>query len=140
MSKYKSSTLVKVKDRTRQPHYLWRGIGCLMMIIIPAISYVTGQLVIDALIKARYFIPFQLLGRPVLPSLFYKSQGLMIILAPILKINNLYAYLVAAFLIMLLLGGTISLIYAFIYRMFGPSRYSPLDAPPPKYKAKTYKR
>ena len=51
MSKYRSSTLVKVKDRTRQPHYLWRGIGCVMMIVIPAISYVSGKLVIDALIK-----------------------------------------------------------------------------------------
>jgi len=111
-----------------------------MMIVIPAISYVSGKLVIDALIKARYYIPLQLLGRPELPSLFYKSNGLMVILGPIIRINNLYAYLTAAFLIMLLLGGTMSLVYAVIYRMFGPSRYSPLDAPPPKYKAKTYKR
>lgn len=140
MSKYRSSTLVKVKDRTRQPHYLWRGIGCVMMIVIPVISYVSGKLVIDALIKARYYIPLQLLGRPELPSLFYKSNGLMVILGPIIRINNLYAYLTATFLIMLLLSGTMSLVYAVIYRMFGPSRYSPLDAPPPKYKAKTYKR
>lgn len=140
MSKYRSSTLVKVKDRTRQPHYLWRGIGCVMMIVIPVISYVSGKLVIDALIKARYYIPLQLLGRPELPSLFYKSNGLMVILGPIIRINNLYAYLTATFLIMLLLSGTMSLVYAVIYRMLGPSRYSPLDAPPPKYKAKTYKR
>lgn len=140
MSKYRSSTLVKVKERTRQPHYLWRGIGCVMMLILPAISYVLGTLVIDALIDARYYIPVQLRGYPALPSLFYKSDGLMTILGPILRINNLYAYLTATFMIMLLLGGTISLVYAVIYRMFGPSRYSPLDAPPPKYKAKTYKR
>ncbi|MBK6647024.1 MAG: hypothetical protein IPG44_14985 [Anaerolineales bacterium] len=140
MSKYKSSTLVKVKERTKQPHYLWRGIGCVMMIVLPAFSYVTGKLIIDALIKARYYIPYQLLGYPALPSLFYQSRGLMTILGPILKINNLYAYLTAGFLIMLLLGGVISLIYAIIYRMFGASQYGPLDAPPPKYKAKTYKR
>lgn len=140
MSKYRSSTLVKVKERTKQPHYLWRGIGCVMMLVIPALSYMTGKLIIDALIKARYYIPYQLLGRPELPSLFYKSEGLMVILGPIVRTNNLYAYLTATFLIMILLSGTMSLTYAIVYRFFGPSRYGPLDAPPPKYKAKTYKR
>ncbi len=140
MSKYRSSTLVKVKDRSKQPHYLWRGIGCMMMLIIPAMSYGLGVLIIDGLIDAGYYIPYQLLGRPTLPSLFYQSRGLIMILSPILGIKNLYAYLSAAFLIALLMGGVISLVYAAVYRFFGPSRYGPLDAPPPKYKAKTYKR
>lgn len=140
MSKYRSTSIVKVKERTRQPHYLWRGIGCVMMIVIPAISYVAGQLTIDTLIAARYYIPYQLLGRPALPSLFYKSRVLIMILSPILRVDNLYAYLTAGFIYMLILGGLISLIYAVIFRFFGPSRYGPLDAPPPKYKAKSYKR
>ncbi len=140
MSKYRSSSLVKVKERNKQPHYLWRGIGCVMMLIIPAMSYAAASITVSTLLNTGYPIPYQLLGRPVFPSLFYKSQGLMVILAPITKISNLYANLVVAFIYMLVLGGMISLIYALVFRFFGPSRYSPLDEPPPKYKAKAYKR
>jgi hypothetical protein len=33
-----------------------------------------------------------------------------------------------------------SVIYGYIYQIFGPPRYGPTDAPPPKVKAKPYKR
>jgi hypothetical protein len=33
-----------------------------------------------------------------------------------------------------------SVIYGYIYTIFGPPRYGPTDAPPPRVKAKPYKR
>ena len=39
-----------------------------------------------------------------------------------------------------ILGGIFSLVYAVMYRAVAPSRYGPMDAPPPKVKIKKYKR
>ena len=140
MSKYGGSSRKVVKERNKQPHYLWRGIGCLMMIILPAISMALGYEIVNLALANGYPVPYQLLGTPRFPDLFYKSSGMMTILSPIIAIRNFYAYAVAAIFIMVLLSGIMSLVYAIVYRMIGPSRYSPLDAPPANVKAKAYKR
>ena len=64
----------------------------------------------------------------------------MIILSPVTAIKHFYAYAVASIFYMVLLGGISSLGYAIVYRIVGPARYGPLDAPPPKVKVKPYKR
>jgi hypothetical protein len=43
-------------------------------------------------------------------------------------------------LYIVIFGGIISVIWALIYRVVGPPRYGPLDAPTPDIKVKTYKR
>jgi hypothetical protein len=142
MSKYRSSAVKNVKERTKQPHYMWRGIGCIMMILLPLISIAAGYETIQYALNNgySYSIPYQLLGTPRFPDLFYQSSGMMIILSPIIAIRHFYAYAVASLLYMILLGGVTSFGYALIYRMIGPARYSPLDAPPPNVKVKPYKR
>ena len=140
MSKYQSSARKKVKERTNQPHYLWRGIGCIMMLLIPVISIAAGYETINYALTEGYRVPYQLLGTPTYPDLFYKSSGLMIILSPVTAIKHFYAYAVASIFYMVLLGGISSLGYAIVYRIVGPARYGPLDAPPPKVKVKPYKR
>lgn len=140
MGKYSSSARKKVKERSNQPHYLWRGIGCLMMVIIPVISIAAGYETVNYLLAERFPIPYQLLGTPRYPDLFYKSSGMMIILSPITAIRHFYAYAVAAFFYMVLLGGITSMVYSIAYRLVGPPRYGPLDAPPPNVKVKPYKR
>lgn len=140
MSKYRSSTVQNVKERSKEPHYLWRGIGCLMMIIIPAIAIALAYETINYGLNNSWPIPYQLLGTPRYPDLFYQSSGMMLLLRPITAIRHFYAYAVTSFIYMILLSGVLSVLYAFVYRLIGPSRYSPLDAPPPKIKAKTYKR
>jgi hypothetical protein len=140
MSKYRSSSVKATKQRTNQPHYLWRGIGCVMMILIPVISMAAGYETINYALSKGYSIPYELLGTPRYPALFYQSSGMMIILSPITAIKNFYAYAIATLFYIILLGGITSLGYSIVYRMVGPSRYGPLDAPPPKVKVKPYKR
>ncbi|MBI5944187.1 MAG: hypothetical protein HY864_07450 [Chloroflexi bacterium] len=111
-----------------------------MMLVIPIISIAAGYGTINYAIEKRWFIPYELLGTPIFPSLFYKSNGLMLILAPITRIQNFYAYVIAALVYILLIGGLVSLIYAIVYRIVGPSRYGPTDAPPPNIKTKRYTR
>jgi len=140
MGKYRSSVLVKATPKSKGPHAIWRGIGCFMMAIIPAISIALGVQAVTYGIANRWPIPLQLLGTPRFPDLFYKSSGLMIILSPVISIQNFYAISIASIIIMIFLGGTISLIYGLVYRLTGPSRYGPTDAPPPNIKTKKYTR
>lgn len=139
MSKYQS-TRKKVKEKSNQPHYAWRGIGCVMMILIPVISYAAGVETIKYALSNRMAVPYELLGYPRFPDLFYQSSGLMTILGPIARIQHFYAYLLTAVFYTIMFGAIISMAYAVLYRMTKPSPYGPLDAPPPKVKSKPYKR
>jgi len=140
MGKYKTNSTKREKPKSEGPHVIWRGIGCLMMLIIPAISIAAAYETINYGLQSHWAIPYQLLGTPQLPKLFYKSSGLMIILAPVVNTPNFYAYAALSLLYMVLIGGVISVIYAMVYNMVGPSRYGPTDAPPPKIKTKKYTR
>jgi hypothetical protein len=134
MGKSSSTTQMKSSIRkSNEPHGIWRGIGCLMMIIIPAISIAAAVQTV-ALILANHLtiIPPSLLGYPQLPALFQKSSGLMIIFGGLTKMQNLYAQIAFSLMYMLIISGLISLAYAIIYSVVGPSRYGPTDAPPEK--------
>jgi hypothetical protein len=121
--------------QARGPHEIWRGIGCLMILVIPAMSIAAGSETVKYMIKNHSnMVPYQLRGFLQLPDVFYKSSGLLTIFYPITKIQNFYGIAVVSLIYMLLISGLISVIYAAVYGMVGPSRYGPTDAPPPKIK------
>lgn len=140
MGKYRSSAVRRQKPVDTGPHFIWRGLGCLMMIIIPAISFASAHELVDYGLKHNWSIPYQLLGTPKLPEVIYKSSALLAVFGRITQIQNFYAYLALGILIMIVLSGMISVGYAFIYRFLGPSRWGPMDMPPPKFKTKKYTR
>jgi hypothetical protein len=140
MGKYRSSVYKKTTPKSDGPHAVWRGIGCLMMLIIPVISYAAGYETINYAIENNIDIPYQLLGTPRYPDFFYNSGSLISLLSPLTAIKNLYAYVIAAIFYTLILGGVTSVGYAIVYRFTGPSRYGPLDIPQPNIKVKRYKR
>jgi hypothetical protein len=135
MSKYSTSTTQMESSikKTKEPNPIWRGIGCLMMIVIPAVSILAGNATVKYLVKNQMrYIPNQLLGYPQLPDIIYKSNGLEAIFGPLAKIYNLNAIVVVSLLYMVLISALISVIYATVYAFVGPSRYGPTDAPPEK--------
>lgn len=140
MGKYKSSATRREKPKPKGPHFIWTGLGCLMMIIIPVISFAAAYETVNYGLDHEWSLPYQLLGTPQLPEIVYKSDALWSVLGPLTNIKNLYAYAAVGFLFMILLSGIISFIYAVIYRMLGPSRWGPLDVPPPRIKTKKYTR
>ncbi|RJP52545.1 MAG: hypothetical protein C4557_06105 [Anaerolineaceae bacterium] len=140
MGKYSSSARKRVTPKTERPHAVWRGIGCLMMLIIPAISIAAGYETVRYGLDHNWAIPYQLLGYPTMPDIVYKSSGLLLILRPVMNTNHFLAYAAFSLAYMILIGGVISFAYALIYRMVGPSRYGPLDVAAPKVKVKKYKR
>jgi len=137
MGKYSTSSTQQKSSITKpkELHGIWRGIGCLMILIIPTISIAAAyQTVKIALVNNWGIIPIELLGSPRLPDFIYKSTGLQTILTPLTKIPNLYANALVSILYMVVISGLISVIYAAVYRMVGPERYGPTDEPPIKTK------
>lgn len=134
MGKYTSYTQKEIPPKG-ETHEIWSGFGCVIMLIIPVISYASGMLTVNWIIDNDLrIIPRELLGTPQLPDIVYKSEGLGFLFLWMTDIKNLYAYIAVGLVYMLLISGVVSVIYAAVYRAIGPSRYTPLDAPPPKIK------
>ncbi len=121
-------------------HVIWRGIGCLIMLIVPIISYLLATIAVQAAIDGGLPLPYQLLGNPVMPAALWNVAATTPILGFIESQNNLYAILLITVLIIVIMSAVLTFVYSVMYRIVGPSRYGPLDAPPPRIKARTYKR
>jgi hypothetical protein len=126
--------------REEELHAIWRGIGCLFILIVPTMSYFLAAASVQLAVDQNWPMPYQLMGYPVMPDLLWKAAGLTSLLVFIQSQNNLYAVLTVTLVYVVIFSALVSFIYAFVYRYVGPSRYGPQDAPPPKIKVKRYKR
>lgn len=141
MGRYEKYNKREGPKKPSEPHPIWQGIGCLIAIILPVISYALADVTIKAGIKARWwFLPYELLGAPRFPDFVWKYWQIARLFSPFTHINNLYANLVLTGVYIIVLGGLASLVYAITYRFIGPPRYGPQDVPLPKIKTKPYKR
>jgi len=138
MGKY-SPTTVSRKPRIERPHPVWRGIGCILMIVVPILSFGLAELTVQST-WAQQYIPYQLLGYPILPTSLWKAGFLNPILAFIQSLPDFYGVLIFLFFYVVVIGAVISVGNAFLYKFLGPPRYGPQDAEPPKIKVKSYKR
>ena len=108
---------LRTKARTYTIHPIWRGIGCILMLLIPVLSFAGAiALVQQNLKKQWFFIPFEL-SQPV----FIPGYG---------SVNYLFAYILIAVLLMLLGFGLMIVVYSLAYKFIGPPQYTPLDSPP----------
>lgn len=140
MGKYSSIRRPEQKPRDRGVHPLMRGIGCIMIFVVPIFAYGSSVLVVDYGVKQGWPIPPEWFGPPTIPPLLMKLQGLQPVLYWLQGQINLEAYLFFTAVITGVVGVVMILLYGYIYTIFGPSRYGPLDAPPTKKKFKPYKR
>jgi len=137
MGKYAKYQHKSVERRRMNP--IWRGIGCILIIIVPLMAF--GLMVVFApSIIATGKVPYQLLGFVHFPDWAFKFRMTAYIASFISSINNLWLNIITFFVMLLILTTVTSLVYSLVYAMVGPARYSAEDAPPPKYKAKAYKR
>jgi hypothetical protein len=139
MSRYTASSRQTVAERP-QTHAIWRGIGCLLVLIVPLISWVLAAATVQFAMDQDWPVPYQLVGYPIMPQDWWKVPGLPPVLLFIQNQQNLYAVLSLCIIYIILFAAVLSALYAFVYRFVGPPRYGPLDAPPPKVKVRSYKR
>jgi hypothetical protein len=141
MSKYSSYNRTPPKPRDLGVHPVMRGIGCIMMVVVPILAYGTAVLLVDYGATHGWPIPPNWYGPPAIHPLLWQLQGLQPILQFIQAQSNLEANLIFAVAITVVIGGIMSMIYGYAYTLFGPPRYGPKDAPPIKnIKVKRYKR
>ena len=137
MSRYDKFTQKSKPKPERNP--IWRGIGCILMVIVPLITCALTTLAMPTLV-ATGLVPLQLLGHITFPDWVHRSVFLGDIASFIGGINNLWLGVLVFFIILLLLTGIFSLIYVMILQVIGPSQYGETDAAPSRYKAKKYTR
>jgi hypothetical protein len=121
-------------------HPLWRGVGCIMMVVVPLISYAIAVGVVKYGIEHYWPFPASFLGHIQFPQWAWNVTFIRNLISPIANIENLGAVAVITIAFIIILGGIFSTIYAAVYRVVGPPRYTQIDAPPSKYKPKHYKR
>ena len=140
MTKYTSLSRRKEIAPQEKVHPIWRGIGCIMIVLIPVIAFTMALLTIQIALGLNWPVPAQLLGYPVMPANLFNVNILVPILIFIQQQNNFYAVVSMTILYVVVLGAVVSLGYAIIYKFIGPPQYGPQDAAPPKIKVKPYKR
>lgn len=140
MGKYRTVNRKVEVPRDRGVHPVMRGFGCIMLAIVPFLSYGIAVILVNMGIQRGWPLPGEWLGYMEIPPLLYRVAGLRVILNFLGSQYNLIANLVFAFGIAIVIGGIMSILFGYIFRMFGPPQYGPLDAPPPRIKVKRYKR
>jgi len=105
-------TAVRQKERPWRVHPIWRGIGCLLFLLVPVMSYAGAKLLFAANYRNGWLpTPGELLVSPL---------GL--------PIN--YMELILLILLIFIGFGILITIYSAVYRFIGPPKYGPTDAEP----------
>ena len=102
-------------------HPIWRGIGCILIIVIPIFSFALAHTLIEANIS-NIGIPTEL-----------RATVDTIILGPV---RFFPAKALAGVVLSVLLFAIVTFIYALMYRISGQGARGPLDAPPVRHRPK----
>jgi hypothetical protein len=121
-------------------HPVWRGIGFLIMIIVPVMAWAGAAVLVEIAYKQGWAFMREMSPTLKLPDVFYDLPGISTIANRISSVPNLPALLLFFLALLIVLTGVMSFIYSVVYRIIGPPRYTPLDAPAPKTRAKRYTR
>lgn len=142
MPSSKTHFQIQTKEFTRPYtiHPIWRGIGFLMILVVPVMSWASALLTRDYGRSHGWAFMGELSSSLRLPDIFYSIPVISSFANWISSIRDLPVLSLFFVLLLLVFSGLMSLLYALIYRLVGPPRYTPLDAPASKTKVKRYTR
>ncbi len=117
------------QEKPWKVHPVWRGIGCILLLLIPIMSWYITALLLQSNQKA--LIPSELTKVVAIPVI-----GVGEIDRVIIQVNHYFDSIHFVFgqvfftIIFSVLGfGILSFLYAIFYRVAGPPRYGPFDVP-----------
>lgn len=117
MGQYKFVDPNKQKKEQVEIHPIWRGVGFVLMIIIPVISYAATEVLIAQNTKSNWFPwPSDLFAKP--GDFLYNGDSM------------LYLKIIMTIAFMLLIYGIFTLITFVLSSAFGRNRLGPHDVPP----------
>lgn len=117
-------------EKPSEQHPIWRGIGCLLAIILPLMSYAAAVLLVRHGLSHGWPIPPELTGYIEFKDWVWKTPLISNLARPIANCKDLWAVLITSIIILVFLSGIITTAYAIMRRITGPSQYSPVDVPP----------
>jgi len=131
MSKYGVRQIsAQEKPRPWDVHPLWRGFGCIMIILVPIVSYAGAVLVIENELLTQLGVPLSYdLIRPI-SIVFSSPLPEFLPFSVNTQVEHLYGNLAVGVILMMLGFGLLMVFYSIMFRMMGPSRLGPLDAKP----------
>jgi hypothetical protein len=118
------------KDRPWEIHPVWRGIGCVLILIIPIMAWYAASLFLQSNIHLP--LPAEMV-RPItikysqVPQIDQYISGFN---HYTISHNIAVGQFLFAIFFMFIGFGILSLVYAVLLRAAGPSRYGPFDIPP----------
>jgi hypothetical protein len=138
-SKYQSHAKKEIV-RPYKIHPIWRGIGFLLMVLVPVMALAAALVLTKMGFEMGWPFMSELRGTVRLPDIFYVIPVVRNFANWISSIANFPAKALFFLGMLLVFSGIMSLLYAMVYRLVGPPRYSPLDAPAARTKVKRYTR
>ena len=130
MNKYQGDLQKRERIQRESLHPVWYGIGCLMTIITPIISGAAARVMVDLGISQKWKYVLAMSGSFQFPGIFYQIPYISTAASYISGVRFFEALFVFFVLFLLLFSGFFALLNAVLYRMFGPPKYSDIDAPP----------
>lgn len=123
MGKYQSYTSRDTGSKNnKEIHPIWRGVGLVLIILTPILSYAAGLLLLQENQKNGWVaIPQELVVRGF-------SDPLILVKVLVTLVLMVFIY------------GLFSMITFVLYRSFAPPQYGPYDVPREAYRGKKYKR
>lgn len=117
MSRYKFVEQKKQEKPSVKIHPIWRGVGFVMMVVIPIISYAAAEVLIAQNMKSNWFPwPYDLMAKP--GDLLYTGDPL------------LYLKIISTLVFIFIFYSIFMLVTFAVNSIFGVSRYGPYDVPP----------
>ena len=116
MTKYDPTVIAKSRRSIMTSiHPVWRGIGCFLLILIPILAFAGSKILVQQNFERRWIdLPREL-------QIWF--------MVPV--VGRVYvADLTLTVLLVVILFGIATLVYALLFRMMGPPRRGPLDSPP----------
>jgi hypothetical protein len=138
MGKYRSSVR-REEPQAEGPQPIWRGIGCLLIVLVPILSYAAAEVTIPFFQK-QGLVPREMLNTLKTPDWLWVAPILARAFQSVFGRPGIFAILALTVVYIVIIGGFLSVFYAFIYKLTAPPRYGPMDEPPIRKKIKKYKR
>ena len=111
------------KEKSREPHPVWRGIGFMMIILIPLLAFALADVGVNYFKTQGYRMPEELRTDVINIPLY----------GPVVDIK---AILLVGFVIALILFSLLAVINAAMYGSTKKSNYQTFQSQPKKYKKK----
>lgn len=122
-------TRPQMKKRPWGVHPIWRGIGCVLIVAVPILSYLGAVILVELNMEAAW-----------VPSSVILMQTVFVPFIQI-AVPHFYANLIVAGILILVGYAAVMVFYSLLYGVVGPPRLGPLDAEPirrpPRQKYKT---